>query len=64
MVKIPPYSTATAVLKYLVPRYSTMAGKLGLERGGIYAIANIRGGGEFVLVGTRPHSKKPTARLR
>ena len=31
----------------LVPRYSTMAGKLWLERGGIYAIANIRGGGEF-----------------
>ena len=31
----------------LVPRYSTMSGKLWLERGGIYAIANIRGGGEF-----------------
>ena len=31
----------------LVPRYSTVAGKLWLERGGIYAIANIRGGGEF-----------------
>ena len=31
----------------LTPRYTTSAGKLWLERGGAYVIANIRGGGEF-----------------
>ena len=31
----------------LTPRYSAISGKLWLERGGAYAIANIRGGGEF-----------------
>ena len=31
----------------LTPRYITSAGKLWLERGGAYVIANIRGGGEF-----------------
>jgi len=29
------------------PRYSGIVGKLWLERGGIYVLANIRGGGEF-----------------
>jgi prolyl oligopeptidase len=30
-----------------LPYYSAATGKLWLERGGVYAIANIRGGGEF-----------------
>jgi prolyl oligopeptidase len=29
------------------PSYLTVAGKLWLERGGVYVLANIRGGGEF-----------------
>jgi prolyl oligopeptidase len=29
------------------PRYSASIGKLWLERGGVYVVANIRGGGEF-----------------
>lgn len=29
------------------PTYSAIIGKLWLERGGVYALANIRGGGEF-----------------
>jgi prolyl oligopeptidase len=29
------------------PRYSAVNGKLWLERGGVYVVANIRGGGEF-----------------
>lgn len=29
------------------PRYSAVTGKLWLERGGVYVLANIRGGGEF-----------------
>jgi prolyl oligopeptidase len=29
------------------PRYSAIAGKLWLERGGVFVLANIRGGGEF-----------------
>jgi prolyl oligopeptidase len=29
------------------PAYSGMVGKLWLERGGVYVVANIRGGGEF-----------------
>jgi prolyl oligopeptidase len=29
------------------PRYSGVVGKLWLERGGVYVLANIRGGGEF-----------------
>lgn len=29
------------------PNYSAVRGKLWLERGGVYAVANIRGGGEF-----------------
>src|SRR3954468_11767986 len=31
----------------LLPRYSAIVGKLWLERGGGYVVANIRGGGEF-----------------
>ena len=31
----------------LNPRYSAITGKLWLERGGAYVLANIRGGGEF-----------------
>jgi prolyl oligopeptidase len=31
----------------LTPSYSGILGKLWLERGGVYALANIRGGGEF-----------------
>ena len=29
------------------PRYSAVIGKLWIERGGVYVLANIRGGGEF-----------------
>jgi prolyl oligopeptidase len=29
------------------PRYNAVVGKLWLERGGVYVLANIRGGGEF-----------------
>jgi prolyl oligopeptidase len=31
----------------MLPAYSAMVGKLWLERGGVYVLANIRGGGEF-----------------
>ena len=31
----------------LTPRYSGVLGKLWLEQGGVYVLANIRGGGEF-----------------
>ncbi len=31
----------------LTPNYSATTGKLWLERGGVYVLANIRGGGEF-----------------
>jgi prolyl oligopeptidase len=31
----------------LTPAYSGLTGKLWLERGGVYVVANIRGGGEF-----------------
>jgi prolyl oligopeptidase len=31
----------------LFPSYAAVAGKLWIERGGVYAVANIRGGGEF-----------------
>ena len=31
----------------LLPRYSAIAGAAWLERGGVYVVANIRGGGEF-----------------
>ena len=29
------------------PTYSATTGKLWLEKGGVYVLANIRGGGEF-----------------
>ncbi len=31
----------------MTPHYSAVTGKLWLERGGVYVLANIRGGGEF-----------------
>jgi prolyl oligopeptidase len=31
----------------LFPSYAAVAGKLWIEKGGVYAVANIRGGGEF-----------------
>jgi prolyl oligopeptidase len=31
----------------MTPRYSAVVGKLWLERGGVFVLANIRGGGEF-----------------
>ena len=31
----------------MTPRYSALTGKLWLEKGGVYVLANIRGGGEF-----------------
>ncbi|MCB0412420.1 MAG: S9 family peptidase, partial [Bdellovibrionales bacterium] len=31
----------------MVPSYTAVTGKLWLERGGVYAVANIRGGGEY-----------------
>ena len=31
----------------MTPRYSALVGKLWLERGGVFVLANIRGGGEF-----------------
>jgi len=31
----------------MTPAYAAIAGKLWIERGGVYVIANIRGGGEF-----------------
>jgi prolyl oligopeptidase len=36
-----------------LPVYDPLIGKLWLERGGSYAVANIRGGGEFGPAGTR-----------
>jgi prolyl oligopeptidase len=31
----------------MTPRYNSIVGKLWLEKGGVYVVANIRGGGEF-----------------
>ena len=31
----------------MTPSYSATVGKLWVERGGVYVLANIRGGGEF-----------------
>jgi prolyl oligopeptidase len=50
-----PYDGSTPTLLYayggfqvsLTPSYAAMTGKLWLERGGAYVLANIRGGGEF-----------------
>ncbi len=49
------YDSANPTLLYayggfqisLTPNYSATIGKLWLERGGVYVLANIRGGGEF-----------------
>lgn len=35
-----------------LPIYNPVMGKLWLERGGTYVLANIRGGGSLVLRGT------------
>ncbi len=46
-------SNATLLYAYggfgvsMVPNYSPVTGKLWLEQGGVYVLANIRGGGEF-----------------
>ena len=37
----------------MTPGYSPNVGKLWLDRGGVYVIANIRGGGEFGPPGTK-----------
>jgi|GEM_PF-8411 len=50
-----PYDGSTPTLLHgygaaghsMLPRYSKIRGKLWLERGGAYVIANVRGGGEF-----------------
>jgi len=50
-----PYDGSTPTLLYayggfqvsMTPSYAAMTGKLWLERGGAYVLANIRGGGEF-----------------
>jgi prolyl oligopeptidase len=50
-----PYDGSTPTLLYayggfqvsLTPNYAAMTGKLWLERGGAFVLANIRGGGEF-----------------
>jgi prolyl oligopeptidase len=50
-----PYDGSTPTLLYayggfqvsMLPSYAAMTGKLWLERGGAYVLANIRGGGEF-----------------
>jgi len=31
----------------MTPSYAAVVGKLWLEKGGVYVVANIRGGGEF-----------------
>lgn len=44
----PALLTAYGGFQYpITPTYSAMLGKLWLERGGVYVLANIRGGGEF-----------------
>ena len=50
-----PYDGSTPTLLYayggfqvsMTPSYAALTGKLWLERGGAYVLANIRGGGEF-----------------
>jgi prolyl oligopeptidase len=43
----------------MVPNYSATAGAAWLEKGGVYVVANIRGGGEFGPSGTR----RPSSRI-
>lgn len=56
----PDGSTPTLLYGYggfeisLTPTYSGPLGAGWLERGGAYAVANIRGGGEYGPAGTRP----------
>jgi prolyl oligopeptidase PreP (S9A serine peptidase family) len=42
------------------PQYSATVGTAWAERGGVYALANIRGGGEFGPSGTRPRCRRTT----
>ena len=44
----------------LTPSYMGIVGKLWLERGHLYALANIRGGGEFGPPGTSPRARRPS----
>ncbi|MGD9617747.1 MAG: prolyl oligopeptidase family protein [Alphaproteobacteria bacterium] len=46
----------------LTPSYSGALGKLWLERGGVYVVANIRGGGEFGPDWHRPALKQDRTR--
>ncbi len=52
-----------------VPRYSASIGSAWLERGGVYVLANIRGGGEFgprwhqAAMKQQPHPQLPGLRL-
>ena len=46
----------------MTPDYSAVAGKLWLERGGVFVVANVRGGGEFGPRGTRPRSRRTATR--
>jgi prolyl oligopeptidase PreP (S9A serine peptidase family) len=56
-----PFNGQNATLLYAyggfqvsnTPAYSPNVGKLWLDRGGVYVMANIRGGGEFGPPGTK-----------